>query len=412
MRVRARHPVFWSLASSVLVYVAFLLWPGSDWWLRLSTAVDWVGGALVIVGPLAAAGVCAVTQRLLAHLRSAALTSAAFRRMKWQMLGGPLLLHVALHVAVLAIAVLGARALGAGGSLMAGLALRQIAALGFFAAVGHVVGVYAPGAVAPALVAVGTFLLPMLDAALGSGMLTQTGGLAGIGGWAAVSWPHVGAQIALWTGVLLLASAVHPWRRTVSGPWAYGAVVVGLAGVVIAAPGIPDSDFTAIEPVQRQAVACRGAAPQVCVSRGSEFWRDELTSAAQRIDGELRALGARPVSAVVEVGPPGSTAVPTPALDGDVGDARRVSLDVEFLPEGRFRPWLVDAIVNDSTCADGTGDVPLEALAWLYARLGEDLYPDLTAQVVSLPEGGRPWLRSAFDGARSCSAVAFDEVPS
>lgn len=399
--LRLRSPLGLGLVAAVVIYGGFLAWPSSGWIDRVGGAIDWVGGALLIVGPILAAVVADLTRSARLDVRERIPQTEPQPWGSRLTFAFPVLAFVCVHVVVLGVAVIVALAGGARDTSLVPLVFRQLSALAMFGALGYLPALWwdwrgmVPG------VAIGVFAIESALLAIGHGFLVSAGGSPLVSSWHRTTWATVGAQIIVWLAVAFAAAGVD--LRTRRPRWSsVAAGTVALFVIVLAMPS--SAHDTPLHHASQGAVRCDGAQPvEVCLAPGSERWHDAVAGAATEVYGHLDDLGVATPHQVVDVG--GTLARAYETAPGDLDSAHALTLASTRPPDG-VPLSLIDELVVDPRCATEAAYVPEPALAWLYAQMGDDVFPDLTVQLLAQPEH-RAWRAQVFTIALECGDDAY-----
>ncbi|MCB7138208.1 hypothetical protein [Cellulosimicrobium marinum] len=256
------YGLVWLCAVAVLATdVAVMLNRGAPWRGDLIWTIDWISIGFVLVGPIIAGLVAVDTVRLGAGVKDLPLSRGRSGDLTVALTYGVTLGVLHLVVTLATVMISGPPVLDPGAPLAV---LAQVAMLGFFVALGSVVGRFAP----PVLGGIGAALAALVAVYL----LSSPGADAGLLYGGAATTPRLGyAYDTAWLVVQVLALVVvivALWavRPAPSASLSRRALIPALAGVVVLAAGAAPSTM----PGER--LEATGAHPDACGALAGVPW--------------------------------------------------------------------------------------------------------------------------------------------
>lgn len=355
-------------ADLALVYSRGPQWRGSWMW-----TVDWVGGAMDLMGPMAA-GVAATTA---AWQRRTFAESAAsgIDRPRWVVTGlGSLAAWVlGVHAAVLAQALVFTATLNprVDWGAIAATPVQFVVLAGFLGA-GWAIGQFLGAATGGLVAAVGAFVIQFEDGWLLPDQLFDFGGATG--DISDLGFRGSALLALILFGLAMVAAAIATpvrGRRPALVRLAVGAGSVGLLAASI--PPAQADDYLYTSP-QLSARCEPGNGFEVCLASTLEFARDEITDVVADVVALERGLGVRHgPTMVIQAGtqndlPHGFTSRPGQRLFGV--DAHLAQNRAELASE-MSRSLLYDlASCNPDDAPPGAFDLEIAVATWVLQRLG------------------------------------------
>jgi hypothetical protein len=413
-------PVRWLLPVALGLDLVLMSYGMGTWrgvWVR---TFDWLGGDVILLGPLLAATAAWLAWRDRTRLAEVVASEprrdrAAPRLALAGLVGGAW----ACHLAVLAVAAaVTFRVSGSPTDDSFVLAGRPLAGFALDAGLGYVTGLAVRSLAAPAVAASLVFTIPFLslNGVLGARTLPtlvwEFGGGSGVPADVVPRLDVLAAQLALGGGVCLLATALAPRGGRPFRVVSTQVCVVGIVAIVAAYTFLVTTDDVAFtEPDRPLPVTCVGAQPQVCLDRADARAAPALLSALRR----MRAVYARaqvpwPVTRVQEVYPGHYVAV---AARTDPA-TRLLMAGPAFTPDGADVSLLVDQLAMPTACR-GTdaylrvGGLPATqaTLDWLTAAAlavaPEQSGSELVQRLAAMPAPDRTrWLHANLGSLDRC----------
>lgn len=385
--------------------LAFVLSRGFVWrgdWLR---TIDWTGGPLLLLGPVAgglAVWAVAWQRAVLGPFTTEDDRARATRAL----LGSELVILLGIHASLLGMASVITATTGsipAPGDV--GHALVQMSVLTGYISVGHLAGMISRSRLAPVGVAIVLLLMPAIP--LIPSLWVEWGGMTGSGVGIAAREKIDALQVASGLSIGVFAWLVSASRR----PWAKGAIAIGtgVAMVVVASLGLLAADQGPRFRFADDELVCTGGEVTICLLQDAVFAEPDLRAAVRDLEREFDELGvARIPTTLVQLNRDGTQS----------GEGLGFALPIEMSDRTAILSSLMTSIAApQSACND---QVPTMAQYRRLATAGNVVLFRLTGDkrleedpvVRGLAAGSRtivdPWLRQTLQAGVDCN---LDDIP-